>query len=216
LQRHGIAELPAAVRYKARVIYQSARPPRSAAQPRKRVFEVCVAGHLRPVKDPFRTALASRALPASSRIRVVHIGAALSGAMARRARQEMARNPRYRWLGELPRWLAVQAIRRSRLLVVSSKLEGAPNVASEALAAGVPILSSHISGMIGILGTDYSGYFTPGNTQGLTALLGRCESQPKFLDTLRRQCRQVRRLVDPRQESRCWKKLLRELTHDGG
>ncbi|HIA67442.1 TPA: hypothetical protein EYN98_15570 [Candidatus Poribacteria bacterium] len=35
-------------------------------------------GHLRPVKDPFRVANAVRLLPASSQIKVLHAGAALS------------------------------------------------------------------------------------------------------------------------------------------
>ena len=39
-------------------------------------------GHLRPVKDPFRAAFAARLLPDASRIRVTHIGAALTAGMA--------------------------------------------------------------------------------------------------------------------------------------
>ena len=81
----------------------SYRGDRHRAQDR---FTVCVLGHLRPVKDPFRTALAARLLPAESRIRVVHVGAALSEEMAELARAEAAENPRYRYVGELPRWKA--------------------------------------------------------------------------------------------------------------
>src|SRR5262249_12630865 len=60
LQPAGLAELPEAVRIKARIIIQSAeRPPRPAA-PDRSVFQVCVLAHLRPVKDPLRTAFAAR------------------------------------------------------------------------------------------------------------------------------------------------------------
>src|SRR6185503_3543269 len=71
LQRQGLTELPAAVRPKGRVIYQSA--PCLRARPRlpSRHFRVCVVGHLRDEKDPLRTAVAARALPAASRIEVV-------------------------------------------------------------------------------------------------------------------------------------------------
>ena len=47
----------------------------------------------------------------------------------------METNPRYRWLGNLPHWQARRRLARSRLLVVSSKMEGGANVISEALVA---------------------------------------------------------------------------------
>src|SRR6516162_818493 len=67
LQPLGIQELPERFRAKARVIYQSTKAPpafrgqRSGVRGQsKRIFQVCVLGHLRPVKDPFRTAEAVR------------------------------------------------------------------------------------------------------------------------------------------------------------
>ncbi|NIP73887.1 MAG: TIGR04348 family glycosyltransferase, partial [Gammaproteobacteria bacterium] len=58
----------------------------------------------------------------------LHAGGALEPAMAQEARQEMAENPRYRWLGELPRWRARRVLARSRLMVLSSRVEGGANV----------------------------------------------------------------------------------------
>lgn len=66
LQPLGIEEIPERLRDRVRVIVQSAEKPRGVFHPRKEVFEVCVLGHLRPVKDPFRPALAARLLPGSS------------------------------------------------------------------------------------------------------------------------------------------------------
>jgi hypothetical protein len=66
LQPLGVQELPRRLRGRARVIVQSAETPRVAAAPKNDVFEVCVLGHLRPVKDPFRAARAARLLPESS------------------------------------------------------------------------------------------------------------------------------------------------------
>ena len=66
LQPLGMEELPEHLRGRARVIVQSAEKPQGVFTPRKDAFEVCVLGHLRPVKDPFRTALAARLLPGSS------------------------------------------------------------------------------------------------------------------------------------------------------
>jgi putative glycosyltransferase (TIGR04348 family) len=211
LQPKGLEAIPARFRAKTRVIFQSARAPRRRPAPAKRHFDVCVLGHLRPVKDPFRTAAAARGLPASSRIRVVHVGGALSAAMARRARVEEARNPRYRWLGELGSGRTQKILAGSHLLVLSSKMEGGANVLMEALASRVPVLASRIAGSIGILGEGYPGYFPVGDTLRLRSLLGRAETDPGFYARLRRRCRPLARLADPAREHRAWASLLREL-----
>ena len=52
-------------------------------------FDVCVIGHLRAVKDPFRTAMAARSLPDSSTIRVLQVGGAMTSEMANRAQKEV-------------------------------------------------------------------------------------------------------------------------------
>ncbi len=132
LQPMGIDELPPQIRSKARVIYQSvASLPQASNHHRelginkplstsdtsrsRQTFDVCVIGHLRPVKDPFRTALAARLLPPSSRIRVLHVGGAMNEEMAARARAEMKVNSRYLWLGEQPRWRTHRILARSHL-----------------------------------------------------------------------------------------------------
>jgi putative glycosyltransferase (TIGR04348 family) len=211
LQPLGLDELPQSLRGKGRVIYQSVTVPEARMTPRRDVFEVCLLGHLRPVKDPLRTAWAARLLPASSRLRVLHIGAALSDDLAEQARQEQTDNPRYRWLGERPRRQALRLLSRCRLLVLTSQLEGGANVISEALVLGVPVISSRIAGSLGLLGADYAGYFPVGDTQALADLLLRAESDTDFYDTLCKQCAQRRPLFEPARERQSWQELLREL-----
>ncbi len=215
LQPLGVAELPKGLRDKAYVIYQSARAPRWNVSPRKGVFEVCVLGHLRPVKDPFRTAEASRLLPAASRIQVMHIGAALDKKMKERARAEAKLNRRYHWVGEVPRWKALRLLARSRLLVLSSHMEGGANAISEAIAMSVPVLASRIPGSVGLLGEDYSGYFPVGDTQALADLLSRAETDAGYYRTLKTWCRRLRPLVEPHRERRSWRGLLREVRAGG-
>ena len=211
LQPLGRAMLPATVRDKARVIYQSVQVPASTEPIRADVFEVCVMGHLRPVKDPLRTALAARLLPAASRIQVLHLGGALSEELAEQARAEAARNRRYHWLGELPRSEALSVLSRSRLLSLTSESEGGANVISEAVVAGVPVISSHIAGSIGLLGEDYPGYFPVGDTQALANLLWRAETDTGFYHTLRECGARLRPLFDPAREKQSWEELLAEL-----
>ncbi len=216
LQPQGLAELPPHVRSKAAVIYQSARVPAGSPPRRGKTFRVLVLGHLRPVKDPFRTAEAARLLPASSRIAVLHAGAALTPEMDERARAEAQANPRYRWLGDVPRWRALRLLARSHLLVHSSHMEGGANAISEALAASVPILASRIPGSVGLLGDDYPGYFPVGDTAALARLLLQAETDGEFYEALRARCAALRPLVDPARERASWETLLREIGAPGG
>ncbi len=211
LQPLGLDELSQQHRSKGRVIYQSVPTPAVTAAPRRDVFEVCVLGHLRPVKDPLRTAWAARLLPASSRVRVLQVGGALSDDLAEQARVEEASNPRYRWLGERSRGQALRLLSRCRLLSLTSELEGGANVISEALALGVPVVSSRIAGSLGLLGTDYPGYFPFGDTQALAELLLRAETDTTFYQALCTECAQRKSLFDPACERQSWHELLCEL-----
>lgn len=117
LQPKALDELPEGRRAKTRVVYQSVKPFPQTRNPRvsTRNFQVCVIGHLREIKDPFRAAMAARLLPASSRVRIIHVGGAMNEKMAERARREMEINPRYRWIGEQPQWRVRQILMRSQL-----------------------------------------------------------------------------------------------------
>ena len=207
-------QIPKKLGAKIRVIYQSVVPRRSNVRRSGRTFDVSVIAHLRPLKDPFRAALAARKLPGESRVRVLQVGGALHPRMAVRARDEARRNPRYEWLGEIPRWKALRVLARSRLLVVSSKMEGGANVVGEAVVAGVPILASRIPGNIGLLGRSYPGYFELGDTHELTRLMHRAETEPGFLKRLRSHIRRSKPLFAPAREKRAWRSLLRELQDD--
>jgi len=215
LQPGALSKLSAGERKKAQVIYQSIdsfpRAKKSRANSGQDHFEICVIGHLRPVKDPFRAALAARGLPKSSRIRITQVGAALSQHMERRALREMQLNQKYRWLGKLSRAGALRALAHSRLLVISSRIEGGANVLSEAIVAGVPVLASRIDGNVGILGNNYPGLFRSGDTEALCRLIWRAEQDAKFLNQLKQRINQLAPLFDPACEQRAWARLLREV-----
>lgn len=211
LQERASARLPAELREKLRVIHQSVAPPDPLPEAREDVFETALLCHMRPVKDPFRAAEAVRLLPGTSSVRVVHAGRALTDEAERRARQEDATNPRYRWLGELDRTEALRLVARARLLLLTSRLEGGANVVTEALACGTPVLSSRIEGSVGLLGEDYPGYFPVEDTAALARLLRRAETDAGFLERLEEACRGRSELADPARERQAWAALLDEL-----
>jgi putative glycosyltransferase (TIGR04348 family) len=218
LQPGALRELDPSTRRKTRVIYQSAenipaqqRSGRKSERAASRSFDVCVIGHLRTVKDPFRAALAARLLPQPSRIRVMHIGAAMTKEMERRARREERLNPRYRWLGELSRAKALRRLAQSQLCIISSRMEGGANVLSEAISLSVPVIASRIDGNVGILGSGYPGLFPVGGTRELANLMQQAESNPHFLRELRKRVRQMARLFDPAREENAWMELMGEI-----
>ncbi len=214
LQPLALRQIPRRWRSKGRVILQSATKTRGRLHPAKDHFDVAVIGHLRRVKDPFRTARAARLLPRPSRIRVLQAGATLERGMTGRARTEASRNARYRWLGELTPGAARRLLAQSRLLVVSSRLEGGANVISEAIIDGVPVLASRIQGNAGLLGARYTGYFPVSDTRGLSRLLRRAEIDARFYARLKKQCVRLARKFSPACEQTAWKKFLGELQRD--
>jgi len=203
--------VPARFRAKLRVVHQSAVPPRRVQRRPSRRFDVAVIGHLREVKDPFRAAKAARRLPASSRIRIVHLGATETPRWAAAAKAEMAANPRYVWRGDRPRAEVRRLLGRARAMVLSSLSEGGANVISEAVTAGVPVLATRIDGSVGLLGRDYPGYFPVGDTEALARLLNRIETSAAFREHLQRAIARRAHLFRPALEKAAWKKLIDEI-----
>ncbi|MFC4259056.1 selenoneine biosynthesis selenosugar synthase SenB [Marinobacter lacisalsi] len=180
--------VPAPLRDRVAVVLQSAPAPARNRVPEARAgdsFDICVIGHLREEKDPLRAARAARLLPEESAVRVIQAGKAQDDRWERAARDEMATNPRYRWLGEIPREQTARLMTQSRAMVISSIMEGGANVVSEACRAGLPVLASDIAGNLGLLGEDYPGVYPVGDEAALAALMERAEKDPQWLDCLR-------------------------------
>ncbi|MDQ3932676.1 MAG: TIGR04348 family glycosyltransferase [Actinomycetota bacterium] len=214
LHRLGAEDVPPALRARVRVIEQSVEPI-PPAERRQDIFEVLMLAHLRRVKDPFLVAEAVRGLPEASTIQVVHAGGEIEAGMADLAATESERNPHYTWIGELPRFEALRLLARSRLLVLTSRLEGGANVVSEALAAAVPVVSTRIPGSVGLLGEDYPAYFPVGDPAALCDLLWRVERDAAFRARLEVWIEGLRGLVEPNRERERWRSLLAEVATEG-
>jgi putative glycosyltransferase (TIGR04348 family) len=199
LQDMGRLELPPALRFKTRVIYQSARVPLLSSPPH-RVFRAVVLGHLRAEKDPFRAALALRFLTDLTRIEIVQIGEALAPEMEREARHLMRIEPRYRWLGGLPHWRALRWLAHGHVLVLSSRMEGGANAIAEAACAGVPVIASRVSGNIGMLGRGYPGYFPLEDERQLAQQLRRAATEHTYYARLQAGVAARRHLFHPKSE----------------
>jgi putative glycosyltransferase (TIGR04348 family) len=210
LQEDALNFLEPRWRAKARVIFQSARALRAAAKPKARL-DCVAAGHLRSVKDPHTMFEAIARLPRELPIHVRHFGAPLDAALGAEAFAMQAHDPRYRYHGAQPHGLVRSAIKAAHLLVHPSLMEGGANVVVEAVTAGTPVLASRVSGNVGMLGARYPGYFEPGDSAGLAALLVRALKEPLFLARLRSGCAARRSLFSPAAEARAVRRLVAEM-----
>ena len=208
LQSRAVDELDVHARNKTSVIYQSAMAPVIKAFPAGNHFQVCVLGHLREVKDPMRTALAARSLPASSNIAVIHIGRSIEQEYEQAAKAEQQINPRYQWIGEASHERAMQILAGSRLMVLSSLAEGGSNAIAEAVVCGVPVLCSEIPGNIGMLDAGYPGYFPVNDTGALARLLLRAETESDFLFELAGHIKRLQPRFSPETEAASWHAIL--------
>lgn len=214
LQDDALRQLEPRWRAKARAILQSAPLIAHRAGP-PGTLRVVVVGHLREEKDPRTVYAAMRALPADAPIRVSHIGASLDAVLGREARALAAREPRYRYLGALPHGLTRAAIQRADLLLHPSIMEGGANVIVEALTAGTPVLASRMSGNLGMLGSDWPGYFPVGDALALRDLLV-ASLAPALRRSLARAAAARRSRFAPAAERSALRALARELGLQGG
>jgi len=208
-----VGELPPEARERARVIVQGARRRVGSADLSVdgEGFQVAVVGHLREVKDPLLAAAAARLVPASSALVVVHAGGILEPAFEQLVRREQEENARYRWVGELGPDETAGLLAASRLMVLSSRMEGGARVIGEAVAHDTPVLSTRIAAAESLLGSDYPGLFPVADAGALAELLERCEGEPGFLDGLRRWCRRRADQFDPARERDALASLVGEL-----
>jgi len=204
-------DIPKQFRSKLHVVHQFAPPLPGPRKPRKRHFDVCVIGHLRMEKDPLRAAYAVRDVPATSKLRVTHLGKAHDKSWAKKARDEGKRNPRYAWRGEVSYAAVRREYQKTHLMVMSSVMEGGANVISEATVAGVPVVASNIPGNIGLLGADHPGLYPVKNTNALRDLLLRCEQDPAFLRRLTSCSKKLAKKFTPAKERDGWRRVLAKL-----
>lgn len=203
LQSSAINSIPAHLRHKVQVIYQSVEidiESENGDSATKDDFLVSVIGHLREEKDPFCIVRSLPLLPADSKITAQHLGQAMSPQMKDQATNFNATIDRYQWIGEVSHADALKTLSQSRLMVISSRMEGGAHVVSEAIALGIPVIASDIPGNRGLLGEDYPAYYPVADENALATLLYRTEKMPAFYASLQKSIDLRGELITPARE----------------
>jgi hypothetical protein len=71
-------------------------------------------------------------------------------------------------------------------------------------------MATSIAGNVGLLGEDYAGYFSTGDTRELARLMARAESDSDFLAEMKSQCARLAHLFSPERELSTWKGVITE------
>lgn len=210
LQSSALDSIPPSLRHKAQVIYQSIQmnPLGDISSPD---FQVAVIGHLREEKDPFCITRSLSLMPPDSQIHVLHLGRPMSIQMELAARDWSAKLDHYQWLGEVSHADTLKTLFQSRLMVISSRMEGGAHVVSEAIALGIPVIASDIPGNRGLLGDDYPGYYPVADEAALANLLYQAEKNPEFYALLKKYISMRKDLVSPEREKLSIEEMLAEL-----
>ncbi len=187
LHEQAVQDVPAAVRHKAVVCLQSTTQRTRFVKTQQHLRAVMV-GHLRAEKDPRTYFDAARLLADRPDILLDHIGSPLEPLLGEAASELSRQVPTYHWLGALSHEVTRRRMQRAHVLVHPSRMEGGAHVVMEAVCSGTPVLASCIPGNVGLLGTDYDGYFEPGDAAGLAVLLRRCGDDRAILAHLTTQC----------------------------
>ena len=210
LQSAALAMIPKHLQTKTHVIYQSTKPIKRKAL-LKKSFLISVIGHLRPEKDPFCTAESLQYLRPESKIKVLHLGRAMSPEMKSQAKVYNKELKNYQWLDELSHPETLQQLSRSHLMVISSLMEGGAHVVTEAIAIGVPVIASDIPGNRGLLGDDYPGYYPVGEAKALALAIQKAEFEPLFYKSLEAHIKKRAHYVQASLEKRSIKSLTERL-----
>jgi glycosyltransferase involved in cell wall biosynthesis len=210
LQHKGVKKVPDKMKEKVHVIIQSVvnNGATLGMQSDRKGFDVALVSNLRQVKDPFLAAEASKMMPQESNLRILHAGFVLELGFDKVARRESIENKRYQWLGGLDPFETRKLISSCNLLIITSKHEGAGRVVGEAIVSGIPIISTCVDGVTGILGDDYKGLFPVGDASALATLLQRAEMEEDFLYDLKKSCISKAFNFDPSTEVDSWNELL--------
>lgn len=202
LQAEGIQAVPEMHRSKAVVAFQSTST-RQTLPKTSRHLRAIMVGHLRAEKSPTTFFKVAQLLREHKDLYLQHVGGEHDPALAQQAHQTAAQCPHYVFLGARSHEATRRLIQRAHILVHPSVMEGGAHVVMEAVCSGVPVIASLIPGNIGMLGSDYAGFFPTGDADALAQLLLRVRRDPDFYAHLQQQCALRAPLFAPAREREC-------------
>ncbi len=108
------------------------------------------------------------------RVRLTVVGEGIYEPELKALAHDLGVEPRIKWLGGLPQGEVAELMRKSDLLCLPSYMEGRPNVVNEAMASGIPVISTTIGGIPDmVVKGETALLFPPGDVEALRICLKR-------------------------------------------
>lgn len=106
--------------------------------------------------------------PALNTVELTVVGDGIQGPFLKSMCQRLGLHDRTRWKGVLPPKEVARLMRESDILCLPSYMEGRPNVVNEAMASGLPVISTRIGGIPDMVAEGESALlFDPGDAHEL-------------------------------------------------
>ncbi len=97
---------------------------------------------------------------------------------------------RVKWTGYLAPGEIAELFSKASLLVLPSYAENSPNVVSEAMCSGVPVVASDVGGIPQMISDGNTGFLVPpGDVDSLVSAIDRVTSNPALADKMGREAR---------------------------
>jgi glycosyltransferase involved in cell wall biosynthesis len=149
---------------------------RSASESIEKITKVCTVGRIVPQKD-YPTLLIGFA-KASQVVTGMTLSVAGDG-VQQREMQELASQlgiqEKISWLGKITD--VQELLNRSQVFILASKYEGFGLIYLEAIQSGITVLSSSNAAAVEVFGSDYPGFFKPGDVEMLSILITKCNEK---------------------------------------
>lgn len=157
-------------------------PPRRAAGDGTDSCQIICVGRLSPEKGHFGLLDAFAAIASGERrVHLTLVGEGPSQAALERRVTELGLEEHVRFAGRLGEASTLAAIAASDMLVLPSFMEGLPVVLMEAMALGVPVVSSRVAGIPELVEHRESGLlFDPANWTALAAAMAELVDNPEL------------------------------------
>jgi len=171
--------------------YRPDAEARAAARVELGLGDAWVVGTVGRLDDYKNQALLVRAMAPhlSSRVRLVIVG---DGPSRAAVEAEVARLPEPRWVVMTGRRMDVpRLVPAFDVFALSSKTEGLPLVVPEAMAAGLPIVTTAVGGLPGVVDDNATGLLVPVDEAALSAALGTLVRDPDRARALGERARAV-------------------------
>lgn len=145
-------------------------PPVEARPPSTEVRLLFVGSLI--VRKGLQELLEALAEPTFSRVKLIVVGEGTYGPDLEAMSERLGLADRVEWKGILPPAEVARLMRSVDLLCLPSHMEGRPNVVNEAMASGLPVISTRIGGIPDMVREGESALlFTPGNVDELRQCL---------------------------------------------